>query len=76
MKRFNCHGRLHITPHNGVAIVKIAHHQSHKSYVNIDLPEKWRIYIKKHHKMGSNWTVFVGGAGTAAGEKEDDDATS
>ena len=52
MERFDCHGRLHVTLHNGVAVVKIAHRQSHKSYVNIDLPEKWRRFIENNHQMG------------------------
>ena len=32
MERFDCHGRLHIALCDGVAVVKITHQQSHKSY--------------------------------------------
>ena len=52
MERFDCHGRLHITLCNGVAVVEIIHHQSHKPYVCIDLLERWRKHIEKHHKLG------------------------
>jgi len=52
MERFNCHGQLNVVLHNAVAVVKIAHRQSHKPYVNIDLPDKWRTFIKNNHKMG------------------------
>ncbi len=45
MERFNCHGRLHVAVHNGVALVDIIHCQSHESY-----PEKWRTSIKNNHK--------------------------
>ena len=34
MERFDCHGRLHVALHNGVAAVEIAHRQPHKSYIN------------------------------------------
>ena len=35
MERFNCHGRLNVALHNGVADVEISHRQSHKSYVGL-----------------------------------------
>ena len=50
---FDCKGWLHIALHNGIAVVEIMHCQSHKLYVNINLPEKWRTFIKDNHKMGS-----------------------
>ena len=53
MERFDCKGRLHVALRNGIAVVEITHCQSHKLYVNIDLPEKWRTFIKDNHKMGS-----------------------
>jgi len=52
MQHFDCHGRMHITIHNGTAIVDITHCQSHKLYVSIDLPKKWHTFIKDNHKMG------------------------
>jgi len=52
MDRFECHGKLCITPHEGTVDVKITHQQSHKKYVNIELPDKWRTFIKENHRMG------------------------
>lgn len=52
MERFDCKGRLHITVHSGVAIVQITHQQTHKSYVCIDLPEKWHTFIARNHTLG------------------------
>ena len=52
MQRFDCHGRLHVTIHDGVAAVRITHQQAHKPYVCIDIPEKWRTFIKTNQKMG------------------------
>ena len=52
MDRFECRGRLHITPHEGIANVEITHQQLHKSYINIELPDKWRTFIKENHRMG------------------------
>ena len=51
MERFDCHSQLHVSLHNGVAVVSITHHQSHKPYICIDLPEKYRTFIKNHHQM-------------------------
>ena len=45
MERFNCHGRMYVAVHNGVALVEIIHDLSHKSY-----PEKWRTSIRNNHK--------------------------
>jgi hypothetical protein len=52
MERFECHGRLCVTPHEDAVVVKITHRRSHKSYISIDLPEKWRTFIKDNHRMG------------------------
>ena len=52
MECFDCHGQLHVALRDGIAVVEITHCQSHKLYVSIDLPEKWRIFIKNNHKMG------------------------
>jgi len=52
MQRFDCHSRMCIALHNGIAVVDITHHQSHKLYISIDLPEKWHTFIKINHKMG------------------------
>ena len=52
MEPFDCHGRLHVALRDGTAVVEITHRQSHKLYVNIDLPEKWRAFTKNNHKMG------------------------
>ena len=52
MEHFDCHGRLRISLHNGVAVVRITHHQSHKPYVCIDLPEEYRTFIEAHHQLG------------------------
>lgn len=30
-EHFECHGRLYVTPHEGVAVVRITHRQSHQS---------------------------------------------
>ena len=42
MERFDCHGKLHVSLQNGVAVVSITHRQSHKPYICIGLPEKHR----------------------------------
>ena len=52
MECFDCHGQLHVSLHNAVAVVNITHRQSHKPYVCIDLPEKYQTLIKEHHQMG------------------------
>ena len=52
MERFDCHSQLHIAGHNGVAVVQITHQISHKSYVDIEIPEKWSTLIKDNYKMG------------------------
>ena len=52
MERFHCHGQLHVSLHNDAAIVSITHHQSHKPYICIDLPEKYQTFNKNHHQMG------------------------
>ena len=52
MDRFDCNGRMYITIHTGIATVKITHQKSHKKYVSIDLPEKWRTYIEHNYKLG------------------------
>ena len=52
MDRFECHGVLHVTSHEGIANVEISHQQLHKSYVNIELPDKWRTFIKENHRIG------------------------
>ena len=56
MERFDCQGRLHIVVRhengNAIAAVQITHRQSHKMYVNIDLPEKWHTFINDNHRMG------------------------
>jgi len=52
MDRFECYGKLHITPHGSVANVEITHQQSHKLYVDIELPDKWRAFIEDNHEMG------------------------
>jgi hypothetical protein len=41
-----------MTPHEGTTIVMITRQQLHKSYVSIDLPEKWHTFIKDNHRMG------------------------
>jgi hypothetical protein len=52
MERFECYGKLHITPHEGIADVTIVHRRWHKSYVSITLPDKWRTFIVDNHRMG------------------------
>jgi hypothetical protein len=52
MERFDCHGRLHVTIHNGIATVKITHQQSHKSYVNIDIPDQMAYF---HQDVTTSW---------------------
>jgi len=52
MERFECYGELHITPSEGIADVMIAHQSLHKSYVCIDLPERWHTFIEENHRMG------------------------
>ena len=52
MECFDCHGKLHISFHDGVAVVSITHCQSHKQYICINLPEKYQSFIKDHHQMG------------------------
>jgi len=52
MDRFECHGKLHVTPHEGIANVEITHQQSHKPYVDIEIPVKWRTFINENHRMG------------------------
>jgi len=52
MERFDCHGQLQVALCDGIAVVKITHQLSHKSYVSIDILEKWRTFIKNNHKMG------------------------
>ena len=52
MDCFDCHGWLHVSLHNSIAVVEISHCQSHKVYVSIDLLEKWRTFIENNHKMG------------------------
>jgi len=52
MERFKCHGLLCITPHEDAADVTICHQQSHKPYVSIALPDKWRTFIEENHRMG------------------------
>ena len=52
MERFDCHGRLHVALRNGIAVVEVTHSQSHKSYMDISLPEKWRTFIENNHKKG------------------------
>ena len=50
MERFDCHGRLHVTVHSGVALVEIIHHQSHKSY-----PGKWGTSVMDNHKTAPSY---------------------
>ena len=52
MERFDCHGLLSVSLHDGVAVVEITHRRAHKRYVNIDLPADVRTFIKTNHKMG------------------------
>ena len=52
MEHFECQGELHITLIEGIADVTITHQQSHKLYVCIDVPEKWRTFIEENHRMG------------------------
>ena len=52
MEQFECNGLLNVALHEGATVVKITHQQSHKSYISIDLPEKWHTFIKNNHRMG------------------------
>ena len=52
MECFECHGLLCITSHGDAADVTIHHQQSHKPYVSIALPDKWRTFIGENHRMG------------------------
>ena len=52
MDCFECHGKLHVTPHKGIANVEITHQQLHKPYVDIEIPVKWRTFINENPRMG------------------------
>lgn len=48
MSRFDCNGWLHITvsAKSDVVDIQCKHMLEHLPYVNIDLPDKWKAYIR------------------------------
>ncbi|KAI9068628.1 hypothetical protein FKP32DRAFT_1561305 [Trametes sanguinea] len=50
MPRFPCNGWLHvaISPDTNVAEISLKHGLEHVPYLDIELPEKWKAYIREH----------------------------
>ncbi|KAJ8469947.1 hypothetical protein ONZ51_g8667 [Trametes cubensis] len=50
MPRFQCDGWLHIavSPNSDVMEISLKHRLEHVPYLDIELPEKWKTYIREH----------------------------
>ncbi|PCH39585.1 hypothetical protein WOLCODRAFT_110923 [Wolfiporia cocos MD-104 SS10] len=60
MARFSCDGWLHITVprHSHEMLVSMKHTVKHIGYVNIDLPQQWKSYIRAHARTQTPGEAF------------------
>lgn len=60
MRRFECDGWLHITvlANSNVVDITCKHNLEHLPYVNIDLPDQWKDYIKENARTHTPGQVY------------------
>jgi hypothetical protein len=52
MQRFTCRGMLKLGfwPNINYVLVKMQHATQHEPYINIQIPEKWKVFIEEKAK--------------------------
>ncbi|KAI9057367.1 hypothetical protein FKP32DRAFT_1689206 [Trametes sanguinea] len=77
MDRFPCSGWLHlsISDASEISVISLKHKVEHVAYLNIDLPDRWKAYIREHARSqtpGQIWRHILREEAQSRGVREID----